>query len=66
MTHPNSVTDISAVEAVRLEDLDPEAARQGCAKFEQKWTPQRQRLRACVRANRYGARGYVHGLGRVA
>ena len=33
MTHPNSVTDISAVEAVRLEDLDPEAARQGYAKF---------------------------------
>ena len=32
-THANSVTDITAVEAVKVEDLDEDAARSGLASF---------------------------------
>lgn len=32
-THANSVTDLSAVEAVKLEDLDEDAVRSGLSSF---------------------------------
>ncbi|KAL7689394.1 putative ATP synthase, F1 complex, delta/epsilon subunit, F0F1 ATP synthase delta/epsilon subunit [Plasmopara halstedii] len=34
LTHANSVTDIACVELVKVEDIDPEAAQSGLAKFQ--------------------------------
>ena len=34
LTHANSVTDIACVELVKVEDIDPEAAQAGLAKYQ--------------------------------
>ena len=52
--HADSTTDVCAVEAVKIEELDPEAVRAGLTEYTAKLASLQARIPPCTRL------GYIH------